>query len=103
MRKRVNFNSIPLLQLQRMVLFRHSESAHTIMGAEGTEGVSDEDDPQKVHVTPLTDKNSLKKACDNDLQCNPKGNLIFDILTRECPDLFHCFKNITVFQLKSYK
>lgn len=69
-------NIIPLLQLERMVLFRHSESAHTIMGTEGTEGVSDEDDPQKVCVTALTEKNNLKKTCDSELQCNPKGKAI---------------------------
>lgn len=58
-----------------MILFRHSESAQTIMGTEGNEGVSEENDTQKVHVTSLSDKNNLKKTCDNsDLQHNTKGN-----------------------------
>ncbi|GJQ69961.1 hypothetical protein Trydic_g13345 [Trypoxylus dichotomus] len=42
------------------------------MGAEGVEGVSDENDTEKVHVTSLTDKNNLKKACDGDSQHNAK-------------------------------
>lgn len=45
------------------------------MGTEGNEGVSEENDTQKVHVTSLSDKNNLKKTCDNsDLQHNTKGN-----------------------------